>query len=107
MKARREPRLRARLARSRPRGFRSLARSARRSALPVRATTRRTAFLRPCNLVAKFTGQHVDPAWSSHDVLDKAQAFLLDTSISLDFWSYFCLPPMSRISDNDIERRRV
>jgi hypothetical protein len=70
---------------------------------PHASVVRVDSLLRPCNLVAKVTGQRMDTAWKSDNVLDKAQAFFLNTYISLDFWSYFCLPPMSRVSGDVVE----
>jgi hypothetical protein len=52
--------------------------------------------LRPCHLVGKVSGGTINDRWTSHNVLDKADTFFLNNFITLDFWSYFCLPPMVR-----------
>jgi hypothetical protein len=49
----------------------------------------------PCHLVPKVRNAQIDRSWTTDNVLDKADAFFLNTYVTLRFWSYFCLPPMS------------
>jgi hypothetical protein len=66
--------------------------------VPRASIVRVDRFLRPCHLVGKFGGKHIPTTWTTDNVLDETAAFYLNSYSSVDFWSYFCLPPMSRVS---------